>query len=96
MADPQARTEAMTWRVGTRISSSATLTSIRGRKLTRKHRKMDSIIRVSRMSSLFCWADWCPPVELEEGFDVPPSIVPVDEGSAAIGRLPPRPDLKNQ
>ena len=33
MAEPHARTEAITCNVGTRMSSSATLTSISGKKL---------------------------------------------------------------
>ena len=44
VADIQASTEAMTWRVGILRSSSITLTSIRGRKQTRNEMKIVNII----------------------------------------------------
>ena len=44
VADIQASTEAITWRVGMLRSSSITLTSIRGRKQTRNEMKIVSII----------------------------------------------------
>ena len=50
VADIQARTLAMMWIAGKATSSSTTLTSIRGRKHTRKEMKMVSIILVSRRS----------------------------------------------
>ena len=70
-------------------------TSIKGRKLTRKQRKMVSIIRVSLMSSRFCWTDCdvTDDVTTEAlAMLLRPSIVPDDEASAAAaaeGRLPP-------
>ena len=57
VADIHARTDATTWMVGNLTSSSTTLTSMSGRKHTRKERKMVSIIFVSLKSS-FLWEDW--------------------------------------
>ena len=56
-AEAQARTEATMCKKGNWTSSSATLTSMRGKKQTRKQRKIVSIILVKRISSRRC-ADW--------------------------------------
>ena len=52
----QAKTEAKICKNGKSTSSSATLTNIRGKKQTKKHKKMVNIILVKRISSLL-WAD---------------------------------------
>ena len=48
VADIQARTLAMMWTAGKATSSSTTLTSMRGRKQTRKEMKIVNIIWIGR------------------------------------------------
>ena len=90
-AEAHANTEAKMWRKGKSTASSATLTNIRGRKQTRKHRKIVSIILVSRISSRR-WADWAAlravlmaevlPLEAEMGpVEAVPEGVAFDPGS---------------
>ena len=56
-AEAHAKTEAKMCKNGYETLSSATFTNIRGKKQTKKQRKMVNIILVNRMSSRRC-ADW--------------------------------------